>query len=62
MFHIDNQPDKGDYFKYCGQSFWEIISGNKNLFIEIIEPGATIPEISKHHTTFPSPNIPSLNQ
>lgn len=34
----DKKPDKGDYFKYCGQSFWEFISGNKNLFIEIIEP------------------------
>jgi len=34
----DNKPDKGDYFKYCGQSFWKFISGNENLFIEIIEP------------------------
>ena len=34
----DNKPDKGDYFKYCGQLFWEFISGNTNLFIEIIEP------------------------
>jgi len=34
----DNKPDKGDYFKLCGQSFWEFISGNKYLFIEIIEP------------------------
>lgn len=34
----DNQPDKGDYFKYCGQKFWEFISGNSNLFIELIEP------------------------
>ncbi len=34
----DNQPDKGDYFKYCGQKFWEFISGDKNLFVEIIEP------------------------
>lgn len=34
----DNQPDKGDYFKYCGQRFWEFISGNTNLFTEIIEP------------------------
>lgn len=34
----DNNPDKGDYFKYCGQSFWEFISGDKNLYIEIIEP------------------------
>lgn len=34
----DNQPDKGDYFKYCGQAFWEFISGDTNLYTEIIEP------------------------
>jgi hypothetical protein len=34
----DNKPDKGDYYKYCGQRFWEFISGNPNLFTEIIEP------------------------
>lgn len=34
----DNNPDKGEYYKYCGQSFWSFISGNPNLFIEIIEP------------------------
>ena len=34
----DKNPDKGDYFKYCGQEFWEFISGNKNLYKEIIEP------------------------
>ena len=34
----DNNPDKGDYFKYCGQFFWEFISGNSDLYIEIIEP------------------------
>ncbi|MFZ4741394.1 MAG: PmeII family type II restriction endonuclease [Bacteroidales bacterium] len=34
----DNRPDKGDYFKYCGQRFWEFISGDKNLYINIIEP------------------------
>jgi len=32
------KPDKGDYFKYCGQKFWEFISGNANLYTEIIEP------------------------
>lgn len=37
-YGIDNNPDKGDYFKYCGQEFWEFISGNKNLYLEIIEP------------------------
>ena len=34
----DNKPDKGDYFKYCGQEFWTFISGNKDLYIEIVEP------------------------
>jgi len=30
--------NKGDYIKKCGQSFWEFISGNSNLYKEIIEP------------------------
>lgn len=34
----DNQPDKGDYKKLCGQRFWEFISGNQDLYLEIIEP------------------------
>lgn len=34
----DNKPDKGDYFKYCGQRFWEFISGDTDLYIKIIEP------------------------
>jgi len=34
----ENTPDKGDYFKYCGQDFWEFISGNENLYTQIIEP------------------------
>lgn len=34
----DNKPDKGDYFKYCGQDFWNFISGSNNLYLEIIEP------------------------
>ncbi len=34
----DNKPDKGDYYKYCGQRFWEFISGSSDLYIEIIEP------------------------
>ncbi len=37
-YGIDNKPDKGDYFKYCGQRFWEFVSGNTQLFTEIIEP------------------------
>ncbi|MCE1165528.1 MAG: cytosolic protein [Bacteroidetes bacterium] len=34
----DNNPDKGDYTKLCGQRFWEFISGDKNLYLDIIEP------------------------
>lgn len=34
----DNVPNKGDYLKLCGQRFWEFISGNENLYTEIIEP------------------------
>lgn len=34
----DNQPDKGDYFKYCGQKFWEFVSGERDLYTQIIEP------------------------
>lgn len=34
----DTKPDKGDYFKYCGQEFWTFISGDENFYLEIIEP------------------------
>lgn len=34
----DPSPDKGDYFKYCGQSFWNFISDNNELYTEIITP------------------------
>ncbi|MDR2042105.1 MAG: cytosolic protein [Tannerella sp.] len=34
----DKNPDKGDYFKYCGQEFWTFISGDENLYLEIIDP------------------------
>jgi hypothetical protein len=34
----DKNPDKGEYLKYCGQKFWEFISGDEKLYIEIIEP------------------------
>jgi hypothetical protein len=37
-FGKDRKPDKGDYFKFCGQRFWEFISGNKQLYTQIIEP------------------------
>lgn len=34
----DNNSDKGDYFKYCGQKFWEFVSGDTDLYTKIIEP------------------------
>lgn len=34
----DASPDKGDYFKFCGQAFWELISGDSEFYKRIIEP------------------------
>lgn len=33
----DADPDK-TYFKYCGQDFWEFVSGDPHLYREIIVP------------------------
>jgi hypothetical protein len=30
--------DTGEYLKICGQQFWEFISGESRLYIDIIEP------------------------
>ncbi|MBK7683207.1 MAG: cytosolic protein [Bacteroidia bacterium] len=29
---------KGNYYKFCGQKFWEFISGDEDLYTEIIKP------------------------
>jgi hypothetical protein len=34
----DNNPDKGAYFKYCGQEFWHLISGESDFYTSIIDP------------------------
>jgi hypothetical protein len=34
----DNQPDKGDYLKLCGQRFWTFISSDESIYTNIIEP------------------------
>jgi len=34
----NSKPDKGDYFKFCGQKFWEFISGDADFYTKIIEP------------------------
>ena len=37
-YGIDRKPSKGDYFKLCGQQFWAFISGDDNLYTDLIEP------------------------
>lgn len=34
----DRNPDKGEYFKLCGQEFWELITGDTEFYTRIIEP------------------------
>ncbi len=34
----DRKPDKGEYLKLCGQQFWQFISGDPQLYTDIIEP------------------------
>jgi hypothetical protein len=34
----DSKPDKGNYSKYCGQDFWELITGMSDFYLQIIEP------------------------
>lgn len=35
------EPNKGEYLKLCGQEFWKLISGEDDLYLDIIEPLAT---------------------
>ncbi len=37
-YGTDSRPDKGDHFKYCGQDFWAFLSGDENLYVDIVEP------------------------
>lgn len=32
------KENRGDYFKLCGQSFWEFLSGDEDFYRRIIEP------------------------
>ena len=34
----DSRPDKGDYFKVCGQEFWTLISDDASFYTRIIQP------------------------
>ncbi|MCC6499740.1 MAG: cytosolic protein [Anaerolineales bacterium] len=33
-----NRLTKNDYYKICGQAFWELISNNDRIYLEIIKP------------------------
>ncbi len=37
-YGTDDDQDKGIYHKYCGQKFWQLISGSENIYTDIIEP------------------------
>lgn len=34
----NKNPEKDGYYKICGQDFWELISGNENFYIDVIQP------------------------
>ena len=37
-YGTENQPDKGEYLKLCGETFWALISGEAALYLDLIEP------------------------
>jgi len=48
----EKKPHKGDYVKLCGQPFWELISGDPDLYLRIIEPlGSVASETSDEFQT-----------
>ena len=34
----EGNEDKGEFLKLCGQRFWQFISGEEDLYVDIIEP------------------------
>lgn len=37
-YKIDRKDSERSYYKYCGQDFWEFVSADPTLYIELIEP------------------------
>lgn len=37
-YGVESQPNKDGYQKICGQEFWELISDNSMVYLDIIEP------------------------
>lgn len=38
MYGKDNKPNKKSYYKYCGQEFWEFVTGDSEFYQKIIIP------------------------
>ena len=38
VFHKDSRDQLLNYYKICGQAFWELVSGDDQLYIKIIQP------------------------
>lgn len=38
MYGKDNKPKKKNYYKYCGQEFWEFVTGDNEFYQKIIIP------------------------
>lgn len=67
MYGRDNQPHKThskdsnlDYYKICGQSFWELISGDKELYKKIIQP--LDKEAKKRDESFKTLYVKKINE
>ena len=67
MYGRDNNPYKKDkrnpnlnYHKICGQSFWELISGDNQLYKKIIQP--LDKEAKKRDKTFKDLYVRKINE
>lgn len=61
MYGRDNHPHKlSGYYKFCGQSFWELISGDDELYKKIIQP--LDKEAKKRDETFKKLYVKKINE
>jgi len=56
----DGMSDQVSYFKICGQSFWELISGDDKLYKKIIQPLGR--EAKKRDVVFQSLYVKKINE
>jgi len=38
LYGREQNEDKGEYLKLCGQSFWEFLTGSAEMYVELVEP------------------------